>query len=565
MHGGDIIIALSLGEIRGIVPAGETSVTHDTDILILGGGAAGLCAALEMDPRLRVTLLCKASPAESSTTYAQGGVSAALDDKDSVALHVADTISTGCGLCHPEVVRRVADRGAAMIRWLQNQGVDFTPHPPSGGLHLTREGGHSRRRVAHVADHTGRTIQEALMGQARERPNMEIRDHCIAVDLIVQRSAGEPRCVGVYVQDTRTRAIVAYRARRVILATGGASKAYLYTSNPDTSSGDGLAMAWRAGCRVANMEFIQFHPTCLYDPRAKSFLMTEALRGEGAKLRLPGNGEEFMRRFDERGELAPRDIVARAIDHEMKRLGLDYVHLDISHEPAERLREAFPNACARCLECDIDLTREPIPVVPAAHYTCGGVVTDHHGRSDLPGLYAIGEVAHTGLHGANRMASNSLLECLVYAHAASERINAALSLGAPLPEVAPWDESRVSDSDEEVVVAHNWDELRRFMWDYVGIVRTSKRLERARRRCALLREEIDEYYRDFRVSRDLIELRNLAQVADLIIRCAIARHESRGLHHTLDHPEMDPALDGRDTVLDPRERRARARQGVATT
>ena len=548
----------------GIVVADSAPIIHDTDILILGSGAAGLCAALEADPRLRVTLLCKANPTESSTAYAQGGVSAALDDKDSVALHVADTISTGGGLCQPEVVQQVADRGAAMIRWLQDQGVNFTPHPPSGGLHLTREGGHSRRRVAHVADHTGRTIQEALMEQVRQRPNVELHSHCIAVDLIVQHRAGERRCIGIYAQDTLTNAVDAYRARCVILATGGASKVYLYTSNPDTSSGDGLAMAWRAGCRVANMEFIQFHPTCLYDPRAKSFLMTEALRGEGAKLRLPGNGEEFVRRFDERGALAPRDIVARAIDHEMKRLGLDYVHLDISHKPADALREAFPNTYSRCLEYDIDLTRQPIPVVPAAHYTCGGVVTDRHGCTDLPGLYAIGEVAHTGLHGANRMASNSLLECLVFAHAASEHINGTLSRDTPPPEVAPWDESRVSDSDEEVVVAHNWDELRRFMWDYVGIVRTSKRLERAQHRCTLLHEEINEYYRDFRISRDLIELRNLVQVANLIICCAMMRRESRGLHYTLDYPELDPAMDGCDTVLHPEAGRDLPLQEAAT-
>lgn len=531
--------------------AGDAAVTHDTDVLILGSGAAGLCAALEMDPHLKVTLLCKAAATESSTAYAQGGVSAVLDDKDSVALHVSDTISAGGGLCRPDVVRHVAERGAAMIQWLQDQGVNFTPYTPSGELHLTREGGHSRRRIAHVADHTGRTIQEALMAQVRERSNVELHSHCIAVDLIVDRSAGKCRCIGLYAQDTRTNAVNAYRARCVILATGGASKVYLYTSNPDTSSGDGLAMAWRAGCRVANMEFIQFHPTCLYDPRAKSFLMTESLRGEGAKLRLPGSGAEFMRRFDERGELAPRDIVARAIDHEMKRLGLDYVHLDISHKEAADLREAFPNIYERCLEYDIDLTRQPIPVVPAAHYTCGGIATDLSGCTDLPGLYAVGEVAHTGLHGANRMASNSLLECLVFAHAASGHINGTLPRDASVPDVAPWDESRVSDSDEEVVVSHNWDELRRFMWDYVGIVRTTKRLERAQHRCTLLRKEINEYYRDFRISRDLIELRNLAQVSDLIIRCAMMRRESRGLHYTLDYPELDPAMDGCDTVLHP--------------
>ena len=402
------------------------------------------------------------------------------------------------------------------------------------------------------------------MEQVRSRPNVALHSHCIAVDLIVQRQAGENRCIGIYAQDTRTNAVDTYRARCVILATGGASKVYLYTSNPDTSSGDGLAMAWRAGCRVANMEFIQFHPTCLYDPRAKSSLMTEALRGEGAKLRLPGSGEEFMPRFDERGELAPRDIIARAIDHEMKRLGLDYVHLDISHKPADELREAFPNAYSRCLEYDIDLTRQPIPVVPAAHYTCGGIMTDRHGCTDLPGLYAIGEVAHTGLHGANRMASNSLLECLVLAHAASGHINETLSRDASPPEVTPWDESRVSDSDEEVVVSHNWDELRRFMWDYVGIVRTSKRLERAQHRCTLLHEEINEYYRDFRISRDLIELRNLVQVADLIIRCAMMRRESRGLHYTLDYPELDPTMDGCDTVLHPEAGRDLPLQAAVT-
>ena len=524
---------------------------RDTDVLILGSGAAGLCAALEMDSRLQVTLICKGTPTESSTNYAQGGVSAVLGDSDSVTLHVKDTVATGGGLCHPEVVQYVADRGAAMIRWLQHQGVNFTPHPPSGGLHLAREGGHSRRRVAHVADHTGRTIQETLMEKVRQRENVQLHSHCIAVDLIVGQSAGERHCVGIYAQDTRTNAVYACRARCVLLATGGASKVYLYTSNPDTSSGDGLAMAWRAGCRVANMEFIQFHPTCLYDPRARSFLITEALRGEGGKLRLPGNGEEFMHRFDKHAELAPRDVVARAIDHEMKRLGLEYVHLDLSHKPAAALREAFPNTYSRCLEYGIDLTCQPLPVVPAAHYTCGGIVTDLHGHTDIPGLYAIGEVAHTGLHGANRMASNSLLECLVFAHAASRHINQTLSASTLLPEVPLWDESKVSDSDEEIVVAHNWDELRRFMWDYVGIVRTNKRLERARRRCALLREEINGYYHDFRISRDLVELRNLAQVAELIILCALERRESRGLHYTLDYPKLDPAMEGCDTVLKP--------------
>ncbi len=523
---------------------------YDTDILILGAGAAGLCAALELDSRLRVTVLCKEDPFESSTAYAQGGVAAVLHDSDSIETHVADTLAAGDGLCRGEVVEHVANAGSEIIRWLQQQGVDFTPHRPSGQLHLTREGGHTRRRVAHVADHTGRSIQESLLAQVARRPNISLLSHRIAIDLIVSESAGECRCLGLYAKNTKTRSISAYRARCVVLATGGCSKVYLYTSNPDTSSGDGLAMAWRAGARVANMEFIQFHPTCLYDPRARSFLVTEALRGEGARLRLP-TGEEFMHRFDERGALAPRDIVARAIDFEMKRLGLDYVHLDISHEASATIREAFPNTYAHCLEFDIDITREPIPVVPAAHYTCGGIITDLDGCTDVPGLYAIGEVAHTGLHGANRMASNSLLECLVFGHAASHHINHSLSTESPLPEVDSWDESQVSDSDEEVVVSHNWDELRRFMWDYVGIVRTTKRLERARRRCAMLQEEIDEYYQDFRVTRDLIELRNLALTAKLIILCSLARQESRGLHYTLDFPDRDDTLAQQDTILCP--------------
>ena len=526
------------------------SSSHDTDVLIIGRGAAGLTAALELDSELRVTVLSKGELSEGATAYAQGGVSAVLDSSDTVDMHVEDTMRTGAGLCRPDIVRHVAERGSAMIHWLQEQGVDFTPYSARGALHLTQEGGHSRRRVAHVADHTGHAISQALARQIRKRGNVQLHTHRLAVDLISDFSQGQPRCVGAYVLDMPSGIVACYRARCVIIATGGACKAYLYTSNPDTSSGDGLAMAWRIGCRVANMEFIQFHPTCLHDPRAKSLLVTEAVRGEGGRLRLPRSGEDFMPRFDPRGVLAPRDIVARSIDFEMKRLGLDHVHLDISHQPADFLRRTFPNTMAECAKYGIDITRDPIPVVPAAHYTCGGIRTDRHGRTDIPGLYAIGESAHTGLHGANRMASNSLLECLVFAHAASHHINASL----PPPVTAAlraWDESRVTDSDEDVVVAHNWDELRRFMWDYVGIVRSTKRLERASRRCALLRDEIIGYYRDFRVTRDLLELRNLAQVSEMIIRSAQARRESRGLHYTIDYPKTDPGLEGRDTILTP--------------
>ena len=528
------------------------SRSHDTDVLIVGSGAAGLTAALELDSGLRVTVLSKGNLSEGATAYAQGGVSAVLDDSDSVDIHVEDTLRAGAGLCRPDIVRYVAERGGAMIRWLQSQGVDFTPYAFRGELHLAREGGHSRRRIAHVADRTGRAISQALARQVRRRRNVQLHTHRLAVDLISDSSGGRVRCVGAYVLDMPSGMVERYRARCVVLATGGACKAYLYTSNPDTSSGDGLAMAWRIGCRVANMEFIQFHPTCLYDPRAKSFLITEAIRGEGGRLRLPHTGEDFMHRFDPRGVLAPRDIVARSIDFEMKRLGLEHVHLDISHRPADFLRRAFPNTLAECAKYDIDIARDPIPVVPAAHYTCGGVCTDRCGRTDIPGLYAIGESAHTGLHGANRMASNSLLECLVFAHAASQSINASL----PKPVQAglrDWDESRVTDSDEDVVVSHNWDELRRFMWDYVGIVRSTKRLERAFRRCLLLRDEIAGYYRDFRVTRDLLELRNLVQVSEMIIRSAQMRRESRGLHYTIDYPETNAELDGCDTILTPGE------------
>ncbi len=524
-----------------------------TDVLIIGSGAAGLSLALRLAPSAKVHLVSKGILRESASLYAQGGVSAVLHKDDSIASHVEDTLSTGAGLCDPDIVRYTVEHGREAVEWLIARGVPFTKErQPDGGndYHLTQEGGHSHRRVIHATDATGRAIETTLEAQVRAHPNISLFENHIAIDLITAVKLGQKsqRCLGVYALDREAGHVVTLRARCVVLATGGAGKVYLYTSNPDVATGDGVAMAWRAGCRVANMEFIQFHPTCLYHPKAKSFLVTEAVRGEGGRLLLP-DGTPFMHKFDPRGELAPRDIVARAIDHEMKRRGLSYVHLDISHKPAQFIREHFPNIHARCLEFGYDMTREPVPVVPAAHYLCGGVMTDRHGRSDIPGLYAIGEVAHTGLHGANRMASNSLLECLVFAAAAGADILTHLAEAPPPTALPAWDESRVTDSDEEVVVSHNWDELRRFMWDYVGIVRTNKRLQRAQHRVNLLLGEIAEYYSNFRVSNDLIELRNLALVADLIIRSALARKESRGLHYNKDYPDMEPAAV--NTVLTP--------------
>ena len=525
------------------------------DVLVIGSGAAGLALALHLAPHVRVAVVSKGPLAEGNTYYAQGGVSAVLDPGDSVEQHVADTLAAGAGLCEPAVVRHVVEGGREAIEWLMAQGVEFTREQRSDGsvvLHLTREGGHSRRRVVHAADTTGRSIEEALVGQAGKAANITVYEHHLALDLVTAAKLGRTpnRCLGAYVFDRATRQVKVFAAPVTVLATGGAGKVYLYTSNPDVATGDGIAMAWRAGCRVGNMEFIQFHPTCLYHPKAKSFLVTEAVRGEGGRLLLP-DGTPFMHRFDPRGELAPRDVVARAIDHEMKRLGVECVFLDISHRPADFVREHFPNVYARCLDYGIDITREAIPVVPAAHYTCGGVLTDLRGATDLQGLYAIGETAFTGLHGANRMASNSLLECLVYARSAATDILERMPRTEAPGVIPPWDESRVTDSDEEVVVAHNWEELRRFMWDYVGIVRTTKRLERAKHRVDLLLGEIDEYYGHFRVTNDLIELRNLAQVADLIIRSALSRRESRGLHYTLDHPAPDETRPPVNTVLCP--------------
>jgi len=516
------------------------------DVLIIGSGLAGQSLALQLAPHRRVALVTKRSLEDSASSRAQGGIAAALDDADSIDAHIKDTLVAGAGLCSPRTTRFVVERGKAAIDWLIGQGVPFTRDASGDGYHLTREGGHSHRRVIHVADATGLAVQDILTQKLRAHPNIRVFEHHIAIDLITGAKFGLPDsgCHGAYVLDKQAEHVETFCAPHTVLATGGTGKVYLYTTNPDTATGDGIAMAWRAGCSVANMEFIQFHPTCLYHPNIKSFLITEAMRGEGGLLRLPG-GERFMPEHDPRAELAPRDIVARAIDFEMKKRGLDCVYLDMTHKPAAFLIEHFPNIHAQCLALGIDITRQPIPVVPAAHYSCGGVVADFSARTALPGLYAVGETAFTGLHGANRLASNSLLECLVFSAAAAESILA--SQREPLSSLPAWDESRVTDADEEIVISHNWDELRRFMWDYVGIVRTNKRLERARHRIRLLEREIDEYYANFRVTNDLIELRNLVLTADLIVRCAQRRRESRGLHASRDYPDTLAAA--RNTVL----------------
>lgn len=520
------------------------------DILVIGSGAAGLTLALDLADNAQVGILSKIDLPSGSTLYAQGGISAVLDQSDSVQSHSEDTLIAGAGLCDKAVVDFVVSQGQQSIQTLIERGVHFTQK--QGNYHLTREGGHSHRRVIHADDATGRAVSTSLQDKVRQHANIDVLEQHLVIDLITERKLGlkSNRCIGVYVLNKTTQAIGAIKAKCVVLATGGAGKVYLYTSNPDTATGDGIAMAWRAGCRVANMEFIQFHPTCLYHPDAKSFLISEAVRGEGGRLLLP-DGTAFMHHFDKRKELAPRDIVARAIDHEMKRLGADHLLLDISHKPADFVKSHFPNIYNRCLELGYDMTRDPIPVVPAAHYTCGGVMTDTVGQTDIHGLYAIGEVAFTGLHGANRMASNSLLECLVFAKAASDNIRIQLKTLSMPADLPAWDESRVTDSDEDVVVSHNWEELRRFMWDYVGIVRTTKRLQRAKHRVDLLHAEIDEYYSNFKVSNDLIELRNLTTVADLIIRSAMMRQESRGLHFTLDYPQTAPLA--HNSVLIPQQ------------
>ncbi len=525
-----------------------------SNIVVMGGGAAGLSLSLRLaESGVKVVVLAKGQLCEGSSYYAQGGIAAVSNADDSFQSHIRDTLIAGAELCHKDAVELVVSNGPDCIQWLINHGVGFSRDTKDQGrYHLTREGGHSHRRIIHAADATGREIETSLVEQARKHVNIQILENHLAFDIITSDKLGLPgpkHCLGLYALNQQTGKVISIKADRLVLATGGAAKVYLYTSNPDTSTGDGIALAWRAGCRVANLEFIQFHPTCLYHPQAKSFLISEALRGEGALLKLP-DGNRFMPEHDERAELAPRDIVARAIDYEMKKHGLDHVLLDISYKPANFIREHFPTIYQRCLDYGFDLTKQAIPVVPAAHYTCGGIVIDACGCTDISGLYAIGECTFTGLHGANRLASNSLLECLVYGKTTSAHILSHLPDKHSQITLPDWDESRVSDPDEQIVVAHNWDELRRAMWDYVGIVRTNKRLQRAQHRISLLKEEVREYYGNFRVSSDLLELRNLLEVAELIVHSASQRQESRGLHYTLDYPESSEDW-LQDTVLTP--------------
>ena len=525
------------------------------DVLIVGSGAAGLTAALNLAEKHKVAVIAKGALGEGATSWAQGGIAAVLEEEDSFEAHVNDTLIAGAGLNDVKVVEHVVEAAPSAIQHLIDLGVRFATD--GDALHLTREGGHSHRRIVHVADATGYAVQEALEAAAYRHPNISLLTDMLAIDLATGRHATHfstsGAVHGLYAFNRKKKRVETLTGKATILATGGAGRAYLYSTAPRGATGDGIAMAWRAGCRVSNMEFMQFHPTCLYNLEIKNFLITEAIRGEGGQLKLPpgvkGAGTRFMPRFDERAELAPRDIVARAIDHEIKRLGLDYVHLDISHRDAGFVQEHFPTIHEKLLGLGIDITRDPIPVVPAQHYTCGGVMVDLHGRTDAPGLYAAGEVTQSGLHGANRLASNSLLECLVFGEAAANHIAANFTDLPDVPEIRAWDESRVTDSDEEVVIAQTWGEIRRFMWNYVGIVRTTKRLERAKHRIDMLRQEVKDYYAHFRVTPDLIELRNLVEVADLIVRSALSRKESRGLHYTLDYPDLLP--EPRDTILVP--------------
>lgn len=523
---------------------------RDFDIVIIGAGAAGLTAALNLAQRFKVAVLLKG---EGATGWAQGGIAAVLEPGDSFEAHIEDTMIAGAGLNDRAIVEFVVESAPAAINRLADLGVPFNIDDDGEGWHLTREGGHSARRIVHVNDATGWAIQQALEKAAAENPNITILADMVAIDLITsrhgQRYSGDGHVWGAYALNKATGKVETFTARATILATGGAGRVYLFSTAPRGATGDGIAMAWRAGCRVSNMEFMQFHPTCLYNLEVKNFLITEAVRGEGGRLIHPETGHRFMPDYDERAELAPRDVVARAIDSEIKRDGLDYVHLDISHMPAEFVKAHFPTIYEKLLGLGIDMTKGPIPVVPAQHYTCGGIVIDRDGLTDLPGLYAAGECTQSGLHGANRLASNSLLECLVFGEAAANHIAAEWdALPAP-PAIRPWDESRVTDSDEEVVIQQNWTEIRRFMWNYVGIVRTTKRLERAAHRIKLLTDEVEDYYGHFRVTADLVELRNLLQSADLIVRSALKRKESRGLHYTLDYPKM--LARAVDTVLAP--------------
>lgn len=526
---------------------------HEFDVIVVGSGAAGLTLALSLPSYLRVAVMAKAPLTEASTYYAQGGVAAVLDETDSTDNHIEDTLIAGAGLCHRDAVAFTVEGGREAVDFLLEQGVRFTLDAEEQ-LHLTREGGHSHRRIIHAADATGIAISTTLIRQVKKRKNITILTDYAAIDLITSKKlalAGDNRVVGLYALDMINNKVNAFQTQFIALACGGASKSYLYTTNPDVATGDGIAMAWRAGCRVANMEFNQFHPTCLYHPEARSFLITEAMRGEGAYLRLP-NGDRFMPNFDDRAELAPRDIVARAIDYEMKRLGVRHVYLDITHRPPEFVKAHFPMLYERLMDLGIDITQDQIPVVPAAHYTCGGVMVDLNSETDIAGLYAIGETSFTGLHGANRMASNSLLECFVFGASAAKHITQQLSKQAENPiliDVPHWDDSRVQNPDEDVVILHNWEELRHFMWNYVGIVRTTKRLERALNRIQMLKDEIEEYYSSYVMSKNLIELRNLALVSEMIVRCALQRKESRGLHYTLDFPQLSSEI--RDSILTP--------------